>query len=60
MPEHLRDDLRVKALVGVTEVRFMLRDTIGASGLRQLLLRAGCGPEVRTTPRRSAAKVLAE
>jgi nitroreductase len=46
--------------IEVPELRPRLRDTVGASGLPQLLLRLGYGPEVKPTPRRSATKVLAE
>jgi hypothetical protein len=46
--------------IEVPELRPRLRETVGASGLPQLLLRLGYGPEVKPTPRRSATKVLAE
>jgi hypothetical protein len=38
--------------IEVSEPRPRLRDTMGASGLPQLLFRLGYGPEVRPTPRR--------
>ncbi len=44
----------------VPELRLRLRDTIGASGLPQLLLRMSYGPEVRPTPRRSTTETSAE
>jgi nitroreductase len=46
--------------IEVPELRPRLRDTIGASGLPQLLFRMGYGPEVKPTPRRSADEVLSQ
>jgi hypothetical protein len=44
--------------IEVPELRPRLRDTIGTSGLPQLLLRMGYGPETKPTPRRTADEVL--
>jgi hypothetical protein len=46
--------------IEVPELRPRLRDTIGASGLPQLLLRMGYGPEVRPTPRRPVEEISVE
>jgi len=46
--------------IEVPELRPRLRDTIGASGMPQLLFRMGYGPEARPTPRREATEVLVE
>jgi hypothetical protein len=43
--------------IEVPELRPRLRDVVGATGLPQLLLRVGYGPEVRPTPRRSVNEV---
>ena len=44
--------------IEVPELRPRLRDTIGATGLPQLLLRMGYGVEIKPTPRRTAGEIL--
>lgn len=44
--------------IEVPELRVKLRDLLGRTGLPQILLRMGYGPEVRPTPRRTAGEVL--
>jgi hypothetical protein len=46
--------------IEVPELRPKLRDTIGASGLPQLLFRIGFGSEARPTPRRPVEEISVE